>query len=412
VSEAPVNEFTRNKGMSPDDFHDSIPRIEEVAKYDLDLPEDLTDLTQRIRKESEGLLVDSSLLDECVAALISGNIVLQGPPGTGKSSISRALAKAFDAELLPVTAHEDWSTFEVIGRQELRVDKDGKESIVPVNGHFVEAVIRCAGRIPPHLDNRGSGKPGAPQATWLLIDELNRAHPDKAFGELFSVLGTDEPVDVTLAYQRPGNDRLVVPRRFRIIATINSIDKQFVNSLSQGLRRRFTFLTVDIPPKRRPEEPWGSNAADASMASREFTLVTDQAVVRVQRRVSTAEAELRSFVEAPETSPLLEAMFNLVERIRYADNDSPYPFIPMGTAPLIDTAELFLIHASQSGLKPESAALAMDWATSVKLVPLLDAGTVNRDKLHTLAHSLPSPLNERTKRAMLDIVSDGMFYIG
>src|SRR5206468_1431545 len=119
------------------------------------------------------------------------------------------------------------------------------------------------------------------QATWLLIDELNRAHPDKAFGELFSVLGADEPVDITLGYQQKGNDVLIVPRRFRIIATVNSIDKQFVNALSQGLRRRFTFLTFDIPPQRGANQQWGS---DASLATREFAMVGTIAAQRAARR--------------------------------------------------------------------------------------------------------------------------------
>ena len=105
-------------------------------------------------------------------------------------------------------------------------------------------MLRCGGV------SQGILQPGpfGDQATWLLIDELNRAHPDKSFGELLSVLGSDDLVKVTLGYRRGSDNVLVGPRRFRIIATINSIDKQFVNGLSEGLRRRFTFLTVDVPP--------------------------------------------------------------------------------------------------------------------------------------------------------------------
>jgi 5-methylcytosine-specific restriction protein B len=267
VSEASAQDLIKNHAMWPDDFHDCIPRIAEVANLDLDIP---ADLTERIAKAAETLLVDAAFLDECAAALIAGNVVLQGPPGTGKSTLARALADAFNVELVSVTAHDDWSTFEVIGRQELRVDDHNNEEIVPINGHFTEAVIRCAGSIPSHTDN-----PTKRQATWLLVDELNRAHPDKAFGELFSVLGADEPVDITLGYQVKGNDVLVVPRRFRIIATVNSIDKQFVNALSQGLRRRFTFLTFDVPPRRGAGELWGSND---SLATREFSVVGTIAV--------------------------------------------------------------------------------------------------------------------------------------
>ncbi len=307
MSEAPAQDLIKHRAMWPDDFHDCIPRIGEVASLDLDIPADLSD---RIEKAAEGLLVDPALLDECAAALFAGNVVLQGPPGTGKSTLARALADAFNAGLVPVTAHDDWSTFEIIGRQELRVDANNNEEIVPVNGHFTEAVIRCAGSIPSHFDN-----PANRQATWLLIDELNRAHPDKAFGELFSVLGADEPVDITLGYQLKGNDVLVVPRRFRIIATVNSIDKQFVNALSQGLRRRFTFLTFDIPPRRNAGEQWGTGT---SLAAREFSVVGLVAAQRAARRTGSDVEELQSHIAGGHVKGLLEQLFEIVERVRYA----------------------------------------------------------------------------------------------
>lgn len=403
MSEAATNDLVEMQAMSPDDFHDCIPRIKEVADIHLAVPDDLA---ERLAAEAAGLLISPTLLAECAAALISGNVVLQGPPGTGKSSLARALANAFNVELLPVTAHEDWSTFEVIGRQELRIDEQGKEEIVAVNGHFTEAVIRCAGKIPQHQDNAANE-----QATWLLIDELNRAHPDKAFGELFSVLGTEEPVNITLAYQDPGNNDLVVPRRFRIIATINSIDKQFVNSLSQGLRRRFTFLKMDVPPKRPEGEDWGDTAAGASVASREFTVAKVEGVARAHRRTGRSEADLVAYLDSDAVDGMLKDVFNLVERVRYAREDDGEPYIPVGTAPIIDTIELFLIRAIGNDLDPGAAGADVDWAVSVKLVPLFDAGMVNRDKLATMALALTDPLNGFTRRAMLEIAADGLYYV-
>jgi 5-methylcytosine-specific restriction protein B len=386
--------------MWPDDFHDCIPRIAEVANVDLEVPDDIGD---RVSSAADGLLVDPALLDECAAALVGGNVVLQGPPGTGKSTLARALAEAFNVELMSVTAHDDWSTFEIIGRQELRVDDNNNEEIVPVNGHFTEAVIRCAGSIPAHADN-----PTRPQATWLLIDELNRAHPDKAFGELFSVLGSDRPVDVRLGYQVEGNNILVVPRRFRIIATVNSIDKQFVNALSQGLRRRFTFLTFGLPPQREPGQAWGT---DASLATSEFRIVTGAAARRAARRISRPADTLQAYLNVPSVRAGLEEMFSMVERVRYATAVDDDPFIPIGTAPLIDTIELFLIRSGQTNLDPVRAGIALDWAASVKLAPLFDAGSVNRDKLAHLAESLTEPFRRLTRRAIREIESDGLFYV-
>ncbi len=400
MPETTESELIQNGAMWPDDFHDCIPRIAEVARLDLVIPEGIRD---RVAAATSELLVPPSLLDDCVAALVSGNLVLQGPPGTGKSSLARALATAFNVDLLPVTAHEDWSTFEIIGRQELRVDDQGNEEIVAVNGHFTEAVVRCAGNIPRHADD-----PSSAQATWLMVDELNRAHPDKAFGELFSVLGADEPVPITLAYQPSGNDLLTVPRRFRIIATINSIDRQFVNALSQGLRRRFTFLAFDVPPRREKGETWGEGS---SPAAQEYTIVMERAANRAARRLGQDGDAMRAHLAEPAIREIVGRLFDVVERVRYASDDSSDPFVPVATAPLIDTVELYLIRVAQEGFDLGKSESALDWATSAKLVPLFDAGSVNRERLAHLADTLPQPFDQQTGRAMREIHSDGLFYV-
>jgi len=384
----------------PDDFHDFIPRIENLCDLDLVIPQKLED---RVRNSASGLIVSESLLGECAAALISGHVVLQGPPGTGKSTLARALAEAFNVDLLSVTAHEDWSTFEVIGRQELRVNDEGREEIVPVNGHFTEAVIRCAGTMRRHLDN-----PKLHSATWLLIDELNRSHPDRAFGELFSVIGSDERVNIRLGYQRYGNDELVVPRRFRIIATLNSIDKQFVNSLSQGLRRRFTFLTVDVPPPRDPVEQW---VGGESLASKEFSVVQTLASKRASKSTGLPRSGIEEFLTNHQIFSLMVALFeDIVERVRYASQEDVDPHVPIGTASIIDTVELFLIRSAQTGFDLAKAPSVLDWAASVKLVPLFDAGGINRSRLDHLASSLSPPFSNLTRRAMETISSDGQYY--
>ena len=390
--------FVANHGMSPDDFHQAIPRMVEVKDERIEVP---TDVVARLQAAAGDLLVEPGLLDELGAALLAGNVVLQGPPGTGKSTLARAVAEAYNVELYPVTAHEDWSTFEVIGRQELRVDEHGNEDIVPVNGHFTEAAVRCAGNIPRHQDD-----PSEPQATWLLIDELNRAHPDKAFGELFSVLGTAESVDITLPHQREGNNVMVTPHRFRIIATINSIDKQFVNSLSQGLRRRFTFLNVDIPQQRAAGEDW---LIGTSLAAREFRAVQGTAARRVAAALSRSDQDIYTFLNETAVQDALVNLFEVLEKARYAGPDSPFPFVPVGTAPVIDTLELFLIRAAQGQFRATDAGSWLDWAVAVKIVPLFEAGGVETTRLVELADSLPSPFAAKTRSALRAVASDGLY---
>jgi MoxR-like ATPase len=403
---ADEGELEKEGTIPPDDFHDYIPRIQEVAKEELVIP---ADLLERLRKvvESE-LLVEPELLHGCVAALAVGNLILEGPPGTGKSSLARQLAKVFGVELYAATAHEDWSTFEVIGRQELRAQPSAAggplvEQIVPVNGYFTESVIRCAGEISKHQDD-----PSRSQAEWLLIDELNRAHPDRAFGELFSVIGTDDLVEVVLNHQPSGNDRFVVPRRFRIIATINTYDRQFVNTLSQALRRRFTFLTVGIPDRMPAGESWGEGK---SVAAREFTVVLKKAALTAEQRLDFEAGALGLHSLKQAVLDLVVSVFQLAERVRYAEADSELPYIPIGTASLIDVMTAFFVRWAQSEFNDYESASSMDWAVCAKLVPLFEVDIVSRQKLLNLAEVLPQEFTRFTRRRIREIASDGGYFV-
>jgi 5-methylcytosine-specific restriction protein B len=396
--------------LPPDDFHNSIERIREIAKYDLEWADDFP---VRLEKATEGLLISPETLKSAAAALRVGHLVLQGPPGTGKSSLARALCGAFQANIFPVTAHEDWSVFDVIGRLELRLGDDRKEEIVPVNGYVTEAVVRCANAISKHFDEHTE-----PQAEWLLIDELNRAHMDRAFGELFTVLGTDAATPITLPHQREGNRNLVIPGRFRIIATLNSFDRQFVNNLSQAIRRRFTFITVDIPNKRPAGVPWSATVDPAPLAVQEYRLVCQRVAKRVARRLSSMDASLtdQHYNEVFTAltgglSPLVASFFDLIERVRYASKDRSIPHLPIGTAQLIDTLELFFLRLQQDGEPVTAAPRLLDWAVSVKIVPLFDSDVVAPETLKDFANSLASPFDIATKRQLMEIVAAGMYFV-
>ncbi len=394
--------------IPPTEFHDKIERIREIAEYEIESP---ADLTTRLEQATAKLLIPPETLNAAAAALRVGHVVLQGPPGTGKSSLARALCEAFNASIFPVTAHEDWTVFDVIGRLELRLHEDRKEEIVPVNGYVTEAVIRCANTTVLHFDD-----PAEPQAEWLLIDELNRAHMDRAFGELFTVLGTDAAIPITLPHQRDGNRNLVIPRRFRILATLNSFDRQFVNNLSHAIRRRFTFISVNIPDKRPAGAAW--NGEDASLAVREFHLVLDRAASRVANRLTSLEPartqDVRQGIFDRLTGPLsgvVQSLFDVVEQIRYAGPDDQIPHLPIGTAQLIDTVELFILRVLQDHVNDANAPSTMDWAVSVKLVPLFDSDVVAPDVVKVFAEHLNAPFSVATRREMLGIVAAGMHFV-
>ncbi len=404
------SELVDSGAIPPADFHQSIDRLREIAQYDLELP---TDFEARLAEATSELVVPEEVLRATAAAIRVGHLVLQGPPGTGKSSLVRALAKAFNVSTFAVTAHEDWTIYDVIGRLELRLTEDRKEEITPVNGALTEAVIRCGNNVVRHFDD-----PNHPQAEWLLIDELNRAHLDKAFGELFSVLGTDDLVPINLPHQKDGNRELVIPKRFRIIATLNSYDKQFVQSLSQAIRRRFTFITLDVPPKKAPTEPWSFDLSHSSAAIREFSFVMQRAAQRIARRECTIMLEKTNTVAEQiltETRSLhmarIVGLFEIVESVRYATEGNGIPHLPIGTAQLIDTVEIFLTRERQDAKLGQASDKNIDWAASVKLAPLFESDVLEPDQLVKFARALPFPFSNQFSRQLLIIAASGMHFV-
>jgi hypothetical protein len=400
------SELVDSGAIPPADFHSSIERLREIAQYDLELS---SDFDVRLKDATSQLVVSEEVLRATAAAIRVGHVVLQGPPGTGKSSLVRALAKAFNVSTFPVTAHEDWTIYDVIGRLELRLTEDRKEEITPVNGALTEAVIRCGNNVVQHFDD-----PNHPQAEWLLIDELNRAHLDKAFGELFSVLGTDDLVPINLPHQKDGNRELVIPKRFRIIATLNSYDKQFVQSLSQAIRRRFTFISLDIPPKRPLAEPWTFNLSHSSAAIREFSYVQQRATQRIARRECSmspgqTESVTKQILDDINTNHLtrIAALFDVVESVRYAPEGNGVPHLPIGTAQLIDTVEIFLTRYRLG----DDADKCIDWAASVKLAPLFESDVLEPDQLVQFARALPPPFSEQFSRQLRIIAASGMHFV-
>ena len=89
---------------------------------------------------------------------------------------------------------------------------------------------------------------------WLIIDELNRADVDRAFGELMTVLAgkasdsafeLDDGRSVSI-----GPDARCTHRTrptFRVVATMNTWDKTSLFRLSYAVQRRFAVVHVGIP---------------------------------------------------------------------------------------------------------------------------------------------------------------------
>ena len=108
-------------------------------------------------------------------------------------------------------------------------------------------------------------KDGERRNQWLIIDEINRADIDKAFGPFLTALSGDN-VELGLKDRNNRNIELVVednfendaeyednqyvvPKDWRIIGTMNTFDKTSLYEMSYAFMRRFAFIPVPIPRK-------------------------------------------------------------------------------------------------------------------------------------------------------------------
>lgn len=241
-------------GSGIDDEEDeAVDDDEIVAPASLHIPE-MTDL----------LGIDPTVYRQINAALASGkqHIMLYGPPGTGKTTLARHIATVLTGgKWTLVTGSSDWSSQDIIG---------GYQPIGSGSVAFIPGVLL-----------RRFDRP-------LIIDELNRCDIDKVIGPLFTVLSGQQ---TTLPYRLDIEDKdslqyVILPEskpsaashefapgpHWRLVATINSIDKASLYQMSYALARRFGWVYVDAPSDTagfieaflRKEEPaWAGPVAGA-----------------------------------------------------------------------------------------------------------------------------------------------------
>lgn len=320
---------------------------------------------------------EARLVRRCVTALLVGHVILQGPPGTGKTTLARALARGFGCHLIESTATSDWSPYHVVGG--LRPSITG--GLAPAYGSVTEAARTCAEivraavnaaesqRAPtlPFEQAEASGNVSAAvknrhQAAWLLIDEFNRADIDKAIGSLYTLLSSCDPehlasTPVDLWFEtREDNRRLWVPARFRIIGAMNDLDTSFVSRMSQGLTRRFQFMTVGVSTARATEGTPVTPEVAAAFAGAHAWLDRTYGGVLAVRPVEESRSALASQIEAVQA---------VMDGLRAPSGN--IAGWPIGTAQIVDVLRTLVLWTSAD---PDSDATeVLDFAVADKLVP-------------------------------------------
>ncbi len=156
-------------------------------------------------------------------------IVFQGPPGTGKTFVAERLAKLMvsgtNGFWEVVQFHPAYSYEDFIQGFRPRPSGDGGFEFELEKGRFLEFCNKAKTTSAPCV---------------LIIDEINRAHLSRVFGELMYLLEYREK-EISLA---SGGVMFKIPDNVYVVGTMNTADRS-IALVDHALRRRFSFIRLN-----------------------------------------------------------------------------------------------------------------------------------------------------------------------
>ena len=392
-----------NKGnIFPEDYSLTYVATKHISAKAISIPGNVLDKLKSKIKEKGLYFGNDDVLSEIVTGLVKGNIILQGPPGTGKTTLAKIICEVFNVDYDEATAISDWTTYDTIGG--LQPDFDGKNEILTgKNGCIVESILHCCNTVV-----KNEYYSGEKQASWLILDELNRCEIDKVFGELFTVFGSDSlsaQRSIRLWYEKDENKkRIYIPNRYRIIGAMNNIDKNFVYDISQGLSRRFTFIEI-LPPE---EDYFNEEVKNAKIQSQK----------RVSEKISAyggVNVDDSYYAKVNGNAAFVSAESDLKELIRHIryekEDDASFLGLPIGTAQIIDAYETAFItfvmgEHNIDEMRKDGFVAVFDSVIASRIIPQMDGfDYMKLNSFYTAISEKPDFAGfQKTKRAIYKLV--------